>query len=137
MRFRGEAGAALLLSVLGGAEEKSVPPRRVRFPAMIDHNRVIIHVDVPLPDGSTMRVHAWVETGDPELNMSRHLATLLALPVTCDEHECSSPAPKEIMVGGMAIPLDAAKVAKIPLKAVSAAAVLAAGMTAEINLPAS
>jgi len=104
---------------------------------MIDHNRVIIHVDVPLPDGSTTRVHAWVDTGDPELNMSRHLATLLALPVTCDEHECSSPPPKEIMVGGVPIPLGAAKVVKIPLKPVSAASVLAAGMTAEINLPAS
>ena len=102
---------------------------------MIDHNRVVIHVDVPLPDGSTVRVHAWVDTGDPELNMSRHLATLLALPVTCDEDECSSPPPKEIMVGGMAIPLGAAKEAKIPLRAVSAASVLAAGMTAEINLP--
>ena len=104
---------------------------------MIDHNRVVIHVDVPLPDGSTVRVHAWVDTGDAELNMSRHLATLLALPVTCDEHECSSTPPKEIIVGGMAIPLGAAKVAKIPLKPVSAASVLATGMTAEINLPAS
>jgi len=84
-----------------------------------------------------VRVHAWVDTGDPELNMSRHLATLLALPVTCGEHECSSPPPKEIVVGGMAIPLGAAKEAKIPLKPVSAAAVLAPGMTAEINLPSS
>ena len=104
---------------------------------MVDHNRVVIHVDVALPDGSTVRVHAWVDSGDPELNMSRHLATLLALPVTCDEHECSAPPPKEIIVAGMAIPLGALKMAKIPLKPVSAASVLAAGMTAEINLPAS
>jgi len=44
---------------------------------------------------------------------------------------------EEIMLGGMAIPLGSAKVAKIPLKPVSAASVLAAGMTTEINLPSS
>jgi hypothetical protein len=137
MWVRRAACAAFLLCNLSWAQEKSAPPKSVTVPATIDHNRVLIHVDIPLPDGSTVRVHAWVDTGDPELNMSRHLATLLALPVTCDEHECSSPPPKEIIVGGMAIPLGAAKVAKIPLRPVGAASVLATGMTAEINLPAS
>ncbi len=137
MRLRTAVGAALLLCSLSWSQEHSAPPKSVTVPAMIDHNRVVIHVEVPLPDGSTTRVHAWVDTGDPELNMSRHLATLLALPVTCDAHECSSPPPKEVMVGGMAIPLGSAKVAKIPLRPVSAASVLAAGLTAEINLPAS
>lgn len=125
------------MCTLSWAQEKSAPPKSVTVPAMIDHNRVVIHVDVRLPDGSTVNVHAWVDNGDPELNMSRHLATLLALPVTCDEHECSSPPPKEIFVGAMAIPLESAKEAKIPLRPVIAASVLAAGMTPEINLPAS
>jgi hypothetical protein len=137
MRLRTAACAGILLCSLSWAQEKSASPKSVTVPAMIDHNRVVIHADVALPDGSTVRVHAWVDTGDPELNMSRHLATLLALPVTCDEHECSSPPPKEIMVGSMAIPLGSVKEAKIPLKPVSAASVLAPGMTAEINLPAS
>lgn len=131
-------GAAFLLCSLGRSQEKSAPQTKsVTVPAMIDHNRIVIHVDVALPDGSTVGVHAWVDTGDPELNMSRHLATLLALPVTCGEHECSSPPPKEISIGGMTIPLGAAKEAKIPLNPVSAASVLAPGMTAEINLPSS
>ena len=138
MRLCVAAGAAFLLCSVGWSQEKSAPQSKsVTVPAMIDHNRIVIHVDVALPDGSTVGVHAWVDTGDPELNMSRHLATLLALPVTCDDHECSSPPPKEIMVGGMAIPLDSTKVAKIPLNPVSAASVLAPGMTAEINLPSS
>ena len=131
-------GAAFLLCSLGRSQEKSAPQTKsVTVPAMIDHNRIVIHVDVALPDGSTVGVHAWVDTGDPELNMSRHLATLLALPVTCGEHECSSPPPKEISIGGMTIPLGAAKEAKIPLNPVSAASVLAPGMSAEINLPSS
>jgi hypothetical protein len=138
MRLCVAVGAAFLLCSLGRSQEKSAPQTKsVTVPAMIDHNRIVIHVDVALPDGSTVGVHAWVDTGDPELNMSRHLATLLALPVTCGEHECSSPPPKEISIGGMTIPLGAAKEAKIPLNPVSAASVLAPGMTAEINLPSS
>jgi hypothetical protein len=140
MRLRTAACAVFLMCSLSWTQDKSAvqaAPKSVTVPAMIDHNRVVIHVDVALPDGSTTRVQAWVDTGDPELNMSRHLASLLGLPVTCDEHECSSPPPKEIMVGGMAISLGMLKEAKIPLRPVSAAAVLAPGMTAEINLPVS
>ena len=106
-------------------------------PAALDHNRVVIDADVMLPDGSTQRVHAWVDNGDPDLNLSRHLATLLGLSVTCDERGCSSPPPKELSVGGMTISLAVAKQAKIPLKPVNAASVLAPGMNVEINLPSS
>jgi len=109
----------------------------VTVPAAIDHSRVMIDVDVTLPDGSTQRVRAWVDNGDPDLNLSRHLATLLGLPVTCNEHECDSPPPKEISVGGLAISLAEVKQAHIPLKPVDAASVLVPGMNAEINLPSS
>jgi len=129
---------AVCVSVGG---QKSAAPesalRSVTVPATIDHNRIIIDVDVPLPDGGTQRVHAWVDNGDPELNISRHLATLLALNVTCDDKECSSPPPSEIKIGGMSIPLADVKTAQIPLKPVSAASVLAGGVKAEMNLPSS
>ena len=39
------------------------------------------------------------------------------------------------MIGGMTIPLSQVKEAKIPLKPVSAAAVLAPGMAVEMNIP--
>ena len=121
-------------------QKSAVPegsPKSVTVPATIDHNRVIIDVDAPLPDGSTQRVHAWVDNGDPELAMSRHLATLLALNVTCDDKECSSPPPREIRIGGMSIPLTDVKTARIPLKPVSAASVLDSGEKAEMNIPSS
>jgi hypothetical protein len=104
-------------------------------PATIDHNRVLIKINVPLADGSSQAVRAWVDNGNPELYMSRHLASLLGLAVKCDEHECSSASPPEINVGGMAISLAGVKEAKIPLRPVSAAAVVALGMNAEINIP--
>jgi hypothetical protein len=110
-------------------------PQSVTVPITLDHNRVIIEVDLPLPDGSTKRVRAWVDNGNAALNLSRRVATLLGLTVTCGDHECSAPPPSEIVIGSMKISLAAVKEAKIPLKPVTAAAVMAPGMSAEINLP--
>jgi len=135
--------AACVLFVLSGlirAQDKpavSSEPNSVTVPAAIDHNRVVINSDLALPNGSTERVRAWVDNGDPDLYLSRRLATLLGLAVSCNDHECSSPPPQEMNVGGMKIDLTGIKQAKIPLKAVDAASVLAAGMNVEINLPSS
>jgi hypothetical protein len=141
MKFRGAACALLLCGLVAG-QEKPAPifePGLVTVPAAIDHNRIVINADVQLPDGSTQRVHAWVDNGNPDLYLSRRLATLLGLAVSCNgnDQECTAPPPRAIIVGGMVIPLTGAKEAKIPLKPVNAAAVLASGMSVEINLPAS
>ena len=112
-------------------------PKPVTVPAAIDHNRVVINADLTLPNGAPERVRAWVDNGNPDLNLSRRLATLLGLAVTCDDKECSAPPPPEITVAGMKIPLTSIKQAKVPLKPVNAAAVLAPGMNVEITLPAS
>ncbi len=112
-------------------------PRSVTVPAIIDHNRVVINAEISLPDGSKHTIRAWVDNGNPDLYLSRRSATLLGLDVTCGDRECSSPPPKEITVGGFTIPLDAAKETKIPLRPVNAASVLAAGMSADINIPSS
>ena len=139
MKYRVSALALLLLCRFGWAQEKHAAPpdqKVVTVPAAIDHNHVIINTDVPLPNGSSQRVRAWLDNGDPDLSLSRRLATLLGLAVTCDEHECTSPPPREIVVGGLTISLAEVKQAKIPLRPVSAASVMAGGIDAEINLPA-
>lgn len=124
---------------VAGQETKAAPadPTSVTVPAAIDHNRVIIDADVRLADGSSQTVRTWVDNGNPDLSLSRRVATLLGLTVTCTDRECSSPPPKQIVVGGMTISLAGIKEATIPLLPVSAASVLASGMSAEINLPAS
>ena len=109
----------------------------VTVPAAIDHNRVVINVDIPLAQGATERVRAWVDNGNPDLYLSRRVATLLGLAVSCGDKECSAPPPPEVTVGGMKISLANVKPAKIPLNPVNAAAVLAPGMNVEINLPSS
>ncbi len=110
-------------------------PKSVTVPITLDHNRIVIDVYLPLPDGSTRRVRGWVDNGNPDLEMSRRAATLMGLNVTCDDKACSAPPPREITIGGMNIPLAAVKEVKIPLKPVTSASVMAPGMSAEINLP--
>lgn len=135
MRFR-VAACLLLLSGFSRPQDKpTLPPEPVTVNAAIDHNRVVINADVPLPDGSTQRVHAWVDNGNPDLYLSRRLAMLLRLAVSCDDHECSAPPPKEVAVGGMTISFSGLKEAKIPLKPVNVPSALAPGMDVEINLP--
>jgi hypothetical protein len=135
--MRAVLAACLLLLLCGWVEpQESAAPKQVAVPAAIDHNRVIINAELMLPNGSAETVRAWVDNGNPDLYISRRLATLLNLPVTCGNQECSSPPPKEIVIGGMAIPLSQVKEAKIPLKPVSAAAVLVPGMAVEVNIPA-
>src|SRR5215472_6370787 len=126
----------LVLCGLAEAQEKA-PPQAVTVPAVIDHNRIVIDAAAPLRDGSTLHIRAWVDNGDPDLRLSRKIATQLGLIVGCNEQECSSPPPPAIVIGEMTIPLTGVQEAKIPLKPVNAASVLAAGMNADLNLPAS
>jgi hypothetical protein len=109
--------------------------KSVTVPITLDHNRAVIDVYLPLPDGSTKRVRGWVDNGNPNFEMSRRAATLMGLAVTCSEAECSAPPPAAINIGEMKITLSAIKKATIPLKPPSAATVMEAGMSAEINLP--
>ncbi len=59
----------------------------------------------------------------------------MGLAVSCNDKECSSPPPREIVVGGMKIPITGVKEAKIALAPVSAASDVAPGMNIEITLP--
>lgn len=129
----------LLLSARAKAQEKMAPAelKSVTVAAAIDHNRAIINAEVLLPDRSWQSIRAWIDNGNPDLYLSRRVATLLGLAVTCGDKECSAPAPPQIAIGGMTIPLTDVKQARIPLRPVNAAAVLALGMNAEINLPSS
>ena len=133
--------ACFLLWLCGWAKAQQTAPaaaqrKSVMVPAVIDHNRVIIDVEVALPNDSSEAIRAWIDNGNPDLHISRRIASVLALPVTCGDKECSSPPPKEITIGGMSIPLNGVQAATIPLRPVSAAAVLANGMSIEMNIPA-
>lgn len=109
--------------------------KSVTVPASIDHNRIIIDAGIPMPGGSMQQVQVWVDNGDPELSMSRRLATALSLNVACDDKECKAPPPPSIEIGGMTIPLSGVNEVHIPLRAIGAASVMDPGIHAEMNLP--
>jgi hypothetical protein len=111
------------------------PQGKSTVPITLDHNRVVIDVDLSLPDGSTKRVRGWVDSGSPDLYLSRRAAMLMGLAVTCGEKICSAPTPREITIGSMTIPLAGVKEAKIPLKPVAATAVMFPGLNAEVTIP--
>ena len=138
MRFSAALIVTSLLAVSAVAQTASKvepEPKSVTVPITLDHNRVVIDVYLPLPDGSTKRVRGWVDNGNPDLCMSRRAATLMGLNVTCNDKECSAMPPAAVLVGEMKIPLSGIKEVKIPLKPPSAAAVMEPGMSAEIGIP--
>ena len=111
-------------------------PKSVTVPITLSHNRVIIDVVVSFPDGTTQRVHAWIDNGNPELYLSRRLAALTGS-VSCDGQLCVGTAPVSINIGGTAIALGAGtpgagiKEAKVP----AGGAPIAPGLDVEINVP--
>jgi len=138
MRFLTALIAVVWLAPAGLAQNGAkAEPKSVTVPITLDHNRVVIDVYLPLPDGSTKRVRGWVDNGNPDLEFSRRAASLMGLNVTCDDKKCSAPPPAAITIGEMTISLSSIKQARIPLKPPNAAAVMAPGMSAEINIPSS
>ena len=126
---------AILLSLNGVAQSA---PQSATVPVTVDHNRIIIDVMLPLPDGAQKRVRGWVDNGNADLWLDERVAKLMALQATPDSKETETlgvkvrtvQAPKEIIVGGLKISLAEAKEAKS-----MAADSIAPGSSAEINLP--
>jgi hypothetical protein len=107
-------------------------------PITLDQDRIVIDVDLALADGSVERVRGWVDGGNPDLWMSRRVAGLMGLSVSCNGLTClaspkSPAAALGILIGGMKISLAPDAPVKIP----GDMAALAPGMSAEINIPSS
>ncbi|HZQ68960.1 MAG TPA: hypothetical protein VFA68_10615 [Terriglobales bacterium] len=124
--------AALLALVVSGFAQTTAT-----IPITLDHNRVVIDVRFPLPDGSTKRVRGWVDNGNPEMWITEELAKKLGLEISADLKQegglkiRSAPPPPTLIVGGMQLhPGDIKRV-----KVLVARDAIAPGMSAEINLP--
>jgi hypothetical protein len=108
------------------------PPKSVTVPITLDHNRTIIDLYLPLPDGTSKRVRAWVDSGNSEMMMSQRVAALFG-PVSCGGQLCKANPPREILIGGMKIPLSGIQTAHAPAGFPND--VMVPGMSPEINLP--
>ncbi len=111
-------------------------PKTVTVPITLSHNRVIIDVDLSFPDGTTQRVHAWIDDGNPDLYLSQRLAALTGR-VSCNGQLCVGTAPVSMNIGGMTIGLGGGlpgagiKEAKVP----AGSAPIAPGLNVEVNVP--
>jgi hypothetical protein len=140
--MRSAVFVVILIVAAGFAQDAARPvssleEKSVTVPITLDQDRVMIDEALTLPDGATLRVRAWIDSGNPDLYLSRRLATVLNLKVSCDDKSCSAPPPKEVQLGGMTISLSGIKQVRIPLRPIYAAAVVVPGMNAEMNLPSS
>lgn len=132
--------AAVLICLLSAAiaQNAATESKSVTVPITFDHDRIIIDVDVPLTDGSTKRVRAWVDNGDPEQWVSSRVSTWLGLALgNCDGQVCSAKSPTpmvspEILIAGMKVSLSAMGKIKVPAGDQTP---IAPGMNAEINIP--
>jgi hypothetical protein len=122
------ASAAVVQST---SKQGLLEPKSDTVPMTLDHNRIVIDVDVTSSNGATRRVHAWVDNGNADLEMSRRLAALIGLTVTCNDKTCSAPPPAAITIGTMNLPLTGVREVKLPVEPSS---VMAPGVNAEINI---
>jgi hypothetical protein len=108
-------------------------PKSVTVPITLDHNRIVIDVYLPLPDGSNKRVRAWVDTGSSEMTTSQRVGEMFG-PVSCDAQSCKTSLPSNLLIGGMKIALTGFPGAHAPAGVPKDGMV--PGMSPEINIPA-
>lgn len=131
--------ALLLLCGLSLSCVAQTPPAAATVPITLDHNRTIIDVRFPLPDGSTKRVRAWVDNGNPDLWITEDLAKKLGLSFSGEAKEEMGlkvrlvHPPKELRIGGFSVSTAGVPQAYALVDRES----IAPGSSAEINLPAS
>ena len=136
MQFTAALVVLMLTTAVLAQNAPTSQPKSVTVPITLDQNRVVIDVDLPLPDGSTESVRGWVDNGNPDFYMSQRVAGLMGLSISCDGQICSG-TPKspgvsfEMLIGGMKIVLPAMRQTKVP----AGRPALAPGMSAEINIP--
>src|SRR6266550_3582109 len=121
--------AVLMLAFVAFPQER---PKSVTVPITLDHNRIVIDVYLPLSDGTSKRVRAWVDTGNSDLMMSQSIASLFGS-VNCDDKVCNATPPSEVVIGGMKISLSDVHSAHVPAGVPKD--VMVPGMSPEINLP--
>jgi hypothetical protein len=138
MRRRALIILILAIAAIAQSSPKPAPQsesKSVTVPFTLDHNRVIIDVSIPLPNGTTQRVHAWVDNGNPDLVLSQSLANTTGLTLLCAGQVCSTPTPlPEMLIGDLKVPLSNIR-QRIGQKPENAMSVAFPGMSAEINIP--
>lgn len=136
MKFAVLLFSACLLTSLTFAEETAPAANAVTVPITLDHNRVVIDVRLPMPDGSSKRVRAWVDNGNPDMWITAALADKLKLPLSgepqpiLDGQARIAQPPASFTIGSLVV-----KPGKVRVYAVMDRESIAPGMSAEVSVP--
>jgi hypothetical protein len=134
-RFTSVFVILVLTGALAAQTAATSQPQSVTVPMALDQGRIVIDIDLRLPNGSTERVRGWVDNGNPDLYMNQRVADLMGVGAFCAGEICkgtpSPTSPFEISIGGMKIRLPIKEI-KIP----PGQPAIGPGMSTEINIPA-
>jgi len=96
--------AALLLILPMNTAGKAETSATV--PMVLDHNRMLVDVEIQRKDGSWRTARLWVDTGNPGFYMSESLARDLGVDLAGSEENTSVPPPAGVRIGGMELDFD-------------------------------
>jgi hypothetical protein len=135
MRFRHSFTLVCLLACSSLAQSPApATAKSATVPITLDHNRIIVDVRLPLPDGNTERVRALVDNGNPDMRITAALADKLKLSVTNEPQPAgmarAAQPPSELTIGAMQI-----KPRNVKCYAVPSGKSVRPGMSAEITIP--
>ena len=112
-------------------------PTSATVPITLDHNRIIIDVYFPMPDGTKTRVRGWVDNGNADMLITQPLAQKLGLEISAETSDPKSakvrtaPPPREFLIGDMAIHANSVKETTVMLDRKT----IGPGLSAEVNIP--
>jgi hypothetical protein len=137
--IRALTAAAVLWLGAGRAATAQDPagPRTATLPFVLDHNRMIVELQLVRPDGTLRSAQAWVDTGNQHLLVCKQLAQELGLEAAGTGEEGTQVAQvwatttPGMRLGGLSL-----DTAGIRTKILPGASVLP-GVPAEVNLPSS
>ena len=87
-----------------GALAQGAAAQCVTVPFILDHNRMLVDVEIQRADGTWRSARLWVDTGEPRFFMSEALARDLGIDLSTIGSNPMVPPPVNIRIGGM--PLD-------------------------------
>jgi hypothetical protein len=129
----------MLFALMSATFAQTAPatPKSATVPITLDHNRIIVDVHLPVPDGSSKRVRAWVDNGNPDLYVTENVTKLMGLKPLGEVEEGTgakfrtTESPQSIVIGGMTVSLAGIR----PAPVITTGDSVAPGTSAQINLP--
>jgi hypothetical protein len=83
------------------AHAQSPPPASVTVPFILDHNRMLVDVEIQRADGTWRTARLWVDTGEPRFSMSEALARDLGIDLSKLADNPEVPPPAQVRISGM------------------------------------